>query len=126
MMDRKTGARNINGKPRIEGIDPGCALPGGEVRITGTGLRPAELRRPVVQFGDVDGSVIISSEQFIVGRVPEGAASGEVVVTTNGQKSNRGELRIALWAVGSHAYLARSRAPRHPRHNELLRANDDR
>jgi sugar lactone lactonase YvrE len=96
MMDRKTGARNINGKPRIEGIDPGCALPGGEVRITGTGLRPAELRRPVVQFGDVDGSVIISSEQFIVARVPEGAASGEVVVATNGQKSNPGELRIAV------------------------------
>ena len=58
MMDRKAGTKNVNGKPHIEGIDPACALPGGEVRITGTGLRPAELRRPVVRFGDVDGSVI--------------------------------------------------------------------
>lgn len=95
-MDRKTGAKNVNGKPHIEAIDPGCALPGGEVRITGRGLRPAELRRPVVQFGDVNGSVIISSEQFIVARVPEGAASGEVVVATNGQESNPGELRVAV------------------------------
>src|SRR5271157_3745394 len=95
-MDRKAGTKNVNGKPHIEGIDPACALPGGEVRITGTGLRPAELRRPVVRFGDVDGSIIISSEKFIVARVPEGAASGEVVVATNGQKSNPGELRVAV------------------------------
>src|SRR5271166_6031215 len=96
MMDRKTGAKNVNGKPHIEAVDPACALPGGEVRITGSGLRPAELRRPRVRFGDVDGSVIISSEQFIVARVPDGAASGEVVVATNGHKSNPRELRIAV------------------------------
>src|SRR5271166_5380567 len=95
-MDRKAGAKNVNGKPHIEAIDPACALPGGEVRITGHGLRPAELRRPRVHFGDVDGSVIISSEQFIVARVPEGAASGEVVVATNGHKSNPRELRVAV------------------------------
>src|SRR6516164_1497033 len=95
-MDRKAGTRNVNGKPHIEAIDPPCALPGGEIRITGSGLRPVELRRPRVQFGDVDGSVVISSEQFIVARVPEGAASGEVVVATNGPRSNPGELRIAV------------------------------
>ena len=50
----------------------------------GSGLGPRELRRPRVSFGEVDGSVVISSEQFIVARVPDGAASGEVVVATNG------------------------------------------
>jgi sugar lactone lactonase YvrE len=95
-MERKTGTKNVNGKPHIEAIDPACAMPGGEVRITGSGLRPAELRRPRVQFGDVDGAVVISSEQFIVARVPEGAASGEVVVATNGHKSNPRELSIAV------------------------------
>src|SRR3974377_605346 len=94
-MDRKAGTKNVNGKPHIDAIDPACALPGGEVRITGSGLRPAELRRPPVPFGGVGGTVIISSEQFIVARVPEGAASGEVVVATNGHKSNPRELRIA-------------------------------
>ncbi|HEY4930277.1 MAG TPA: IPT/TIG domain-containing protein, partial [Terriglobales bacterium] len=63
----------MNGAPQIDSIEPMCALPGGEVRITGHGLRPQELRRPEVRFGDVDGSVVISSEQFIVARVPEGA-----------------------------------------------------
>lgn len=94
-MDRKTATRNVNGKPHIDAIDPVCALPGGEVRIVGSGLGPHDLRRPRVSFGDVDGAVIISSEQFIVARVPEGAASGQVVVATNGSRSNPSELRLA-------------------------------
>jgi sugar lactone lactonase YvrE len=96
MMERKTGTRNVNGKPHIDSIDPMCALPGGEIRISGSGLRPPELRRPQVRFGDVDGSIIISAEQFIVARVPDGAASGEVVVATNGHKSNPGEVRVGV------------------------------
>ena len=63
-MDRKTGTKNVNGKPHIDSIDPAYALPGGEVRIVGTSLRPQELRRPQVRFGDVDGSVIIGSDQI--------------------------------------------------------------
>jgi hypothetical protein len=94
-MERKKGAKNLNGQPHIESIDPVCALPGGEVRIIGTGLGPRELRRPRVRFGDMDGSVVISSDQFIVARVPDGAASGEVVVGSNGSHSNPSEVRIA-------------------------------
>ena len=86
----------MNGKPRIDAIDPVCALPGGEIRIVGSGLGPHDLRRPRVSFGDVDGAVIISSEQFIVARVPEGAASGEVVVATNGSHSNASPVRLAV------------------------------
>ena len=95
-MDRKAGTKTLNGKPHIESIEPACALPGGEVRITGSGLRPVELRRPRVEFGDVTGSVVISSEQFIVARVPEGAATGEVIVAINGHRSNPRELSIAV------------------------------
>jgi sugar lactone lactonase YvrE len=94
-MERKTGAKNVNGQPHIESIDPVCALPGGEVRIVGTGLGPRELRRPQVSFGDVDGAVVISSDQFIVARVPDGATSGQVIVGSNGSQSNPGEVRIA-------------------------------
>src|SRR5580658_8893606 len=96
MMDRKTGTKNVNGKPHIDAIDPAYALPGGEVRIVGSGLRPLELRRPQVRFGDVDGSVIIGSDQFIVARVPDGAASGDVVVAINGNQSNPSEVGIAV------------------------------
>src|SRR5271165_4615697 len=96
MMDRKAGTKNVNGKPHIDAIDPVCALPGGEIRITGSSLRPHELRRPRVHFGDVDGSIIISSQQFIVARVPEGASSGNVVVATNGHSSNPRQVRVAV------------------------------
>jgi sugar lactone lactonase YvrE len=88
-------ASSLNGKPHIESIEPVCALPGGEIRIVGRGLRPQELNRPEVRFGDVDGSVVISSEQFIVARVPEGASSGAVVVATNGHRSNPYEVQVA-------------------------------
>ena len=94
-MDRKTGTKNVNGKPHIDAIDPVCAMPGGEVRILGSGLGAHDLRRPRVSFGDVDGAVIVSSEQFIVARVPEGAATGEVVVAADGSRSNPRELHLA-------------------------------
>ncbi len=88
-------ALKVNGNPRIDAIEPQCALPGGEVRILGQGLGPAAMHRPAVHFGDVDGSVVISSDQFIVARVPEGASSGSVVVATNGHRSNSREVRVA-------------------------------
>ena len=88
--------RNLNGKPQIDVIEPSCALPGGEVRILGHDLGPAEMRRPAVHFGDVDGSVVISSDQFIVARVPEGASSGNVVVATDGHRSNPREVHVAV------------------------------
>jgi len=84
-----------HGEPHIENIEPRCALPGGEVRILGRGLRPPGYRRPEVRFGEVDGSVVISSNQFIVARVPPGATSGGVVVATNGHRSNTHEVRVA-------------------------------
>src|SRR5208337_3705380 len=86
---------NVNGKPHIDAIEPACALPGGEVRILGRSLRPRDYRRPQVRFGDVDGSVVISSDQFIVARVPEGASSGSVVVATNGHHSNPHQVHVA-------------------------------
>ena len=69
---------------------------GGEIRITGAGLRPSELRRPRVRFGEVDGAVVISSDEFLVARVPEGATTGPVVVATNGVSSNPQELKVAV------------------------------
>lgn len=89
-------ALNVSGHPQIDAIEPQCALPGGEVRILGRSLRPKELRRPDVRFGDVNGSVVISSDQFIVARVPEGASSGSVIVTSNGHLSNSREVHVAV------------------------------
>ena len=95
ISDRLLGKKNINGKPHIEAVAPGFALPGGEVRIIGKSLRPPELRRPSVRFGEIEGSVLISSDDFVVARVPEGAASGPVVVGTNGYVSNAHPIKVA-------------------------------
>ncbi len=95
-MERRTGARNVNGNPRIESIDPAFALPGGEVRISGSGLTASKAEQPTVRFGEFEGSIIVGSQQFIVARVPDGAASGEVVVSTNGKQSNSRQVGVAV------------------------------
>jgi sugar lactone lactonase YvrE len=94
--DRILGKKNINGGPRIEAVSPALALAGGEVRITGSGLRPQDLRRPRVQFGDVEGAVVVSSDAFLVARVPDGATSGPVVVATDGHVSNAHTVKVAV------------------------------
>src|SRR6266496_5918630 len=96
ISDRLLGKKNVNGNPRIEAVHPSAALPGGEVRITGTGLRPPELRRPRVRFGELEGAVLISSDEFLVARVPASASSGPVVVSTNGHSSNPHQIRVAV------------------------------
>ena len=94
--DRILGKKNVNGSPRIETVAPTLALAGGEVRITGSGLRPQELLRPKVKFGDWEAPVVVSSDSFLVTRVPEGATSGSVVVTTNGHVSNPHPVKVAV------------------------------
>src|SRR6202046_1394279 len=86
--DRILGKKNVNGGPHIDTVAPSLALAGGELRITGSGLRPQELQRPKVKFGEFEGSIVVSSEGFLVARVPEGATSGPVGVDTNGHVSN--------------------------------------
>jgi len=96
ISNRLLGKKNVNGKPHIEAVQPGAALPGGEVRILGKSLRPHELRRPRVQFGDLDASVLISSDDFLIARVPEGAVSGPVIVTANSHASNPHQVKVAV------------------------------
>lgn len=93
--DRILGKKNVNGGPRIEGISPALAIAGGEIRISGSGLRPQDLRRPRVQFGEMEASVVVSSDAFLVARVPEGATSGPVVVATDGHVSNALPVKVA-------------------------------
>lgn len=87
--------KNVNGKPHIEVVVPTSALPGGEVRINGTGLSPYELRRPSVKFGNIEGTLVISSEDFLVARVPQGASSGPITVSMNGDSSNAQPVQVA-------------------------------
>lgn len=90
------GKKNVNGKPHIEAVVPAAALPGGEVRVIGHGLKPPELARPRVLFGEVEAPIVVSSDEFVVARVPEAATSGQLTVATNGSSSNAAEVAIAV------------------------------
>jgi hypothetical protein len=94
--DRIPGRKNVNGGPHIESVAPVLALAGGEVRIMGSGLRPPQWERPRVQFGEVEGGIVVSSNSFLVARVPDGAISGPVVVASDGHISNAHTVKIAV------------------------------
>src|ERR1700678_1417796 len=94
--DRILGKKSSNGGPHIESVSPALALAGGEIRIAGSGLRSQPWQRPRVQFGDVEGGVVISSDSFLVARVPEGATSGPVVVAADGHTSNSQPVKVAV------------------------------
>jgi len=94
--DRILGRKNVNGGPHIDSVAPSCALAGGEVRIIGSGLRPQELLRPKVKFGDFEAPIVVSSDAFLVTRVPEGATSGPVIVATDGHTSNPHNFKVAV------------------------------
>src|SRR5580704_6216659 len=94
--ERILGKKNVNGGPHIESVSPVLALAGGEIRIAGSGLRSQQWQRPRVQFGEVEGGVVISSDSFLVARVPEGATSGPVVVAADGHVSNAHAVKVAV------------------------------
>src|ERR1700756_2754150 len=94
--NRSIGKKNVNGQPHINALEPTAALPGGEVRIVGSGLNPLDLRRPQVRFGETDGSVVVSTSEFVIARVPETATSGPVTVSTQAGASNPEQLRVAV------------------------------
>jgi len=94
--ERILGKKNVNGGPHIESVAPVLAMAGGEIRIAGSGLRANEWQRPRVQFGEVEGGIVVSSETFVVARVPAGASSGNVVVATDGHVSNSQSIKVAV------------------------------
>jgi len=69
-----------NGTPRIESIQPGAALPGGEISIQGSGFGVRNHTRPQVQFGPAEGSLVMAGDNILIARVPDGASGGAVRV----------------------------------------------
>ena len=62
------GSSEKNGIPRIEGVTPSAAIPGGEMEIRGSGFVSRSFARPVVRFGESEASVALSGPQRLVGR----------------------------------------------------------
>ncbi|MBZ5696933.1 MAG: IPT/TIG domain-containing protein [Acidobacteriia bacterium] len=78
---------DTNGIPRIDRIQPGAAIPGGDVTIYGSGFVPRPNTRPRVRFGETEANLLLSAEDHLVARVPEGAVGGIVRVETSRAKS---------------------------------------
>ncbi len=68
-------------RPQITGVSPLAAIPGGEIMIRGRGLTE-DGRRPLVRFGDLPGSVLLSSSNRLIVRVPEDVVSRNLTVET--------------------------------------------
>jgi sugar lactone lactonase YvrE len=82
--------------PRIESITPSAAIPGGEIAIQGHGFGAHNNTRPRVQFGAIEGSVVMAGESRVIARVPEGASDGSVIVMTSRGESAPHPLQIGV------------------------------
>jgi len=85
-----------NGIPKIESIWPGAAIPGGDVVIRGSGFAMRNNTRPVVRFGDAEGSVLLCAEDYLIARVPDGAAGGLVRVAHHNTESQPHPLALGV------------------------------
>jgi sugar lactone lactonase YvrE len=86
----------MNGKPSIEYVAPRAAIAGGELQIRGHGFTPNGQHRPRVRFGGLDGSLLVSSDKFLVARVPEGAVSCDLTVENAPQVSNAVQVEVGV------------------------------
>jgi hypothetical protein len=87
--------------PRLDAVQPPAAMPGGEVEATGAGLGAVGGVSPRVMVGDTAAYLSLSRPTRAIIRVPEGAISGDLVMTVvDGTKrehsSNPLELRVAV------------------------------
>jgi len=90
------GSSEKNGIPRIEGLAPSAAIPGGEIEIRGSGFVSRSFARPVVRFGDAEASVALSGPQRLVVRVPDGATGGAVRVASGTHESQPYPVSVGL------------------------------
>ena len=92
---RSTGkTHKAEGKPLVERVTPQAAIPGGEFSIQGKGFVSNGNSRPTVRFGDQPGSVLLSSSNRLIVRVPEGVVSGEMTVDTG--KASTSPIPVAV------------------------------
>ena len=85
-----------NGVPRIEGVTPTAAIPGGEMVIRGSGLAPRVGPRPSVHFGEADAGLMLVTENRVIVRVPDGVSDGTVRVANGNGESAPHPVSIGL------------------------------
>lgn len=82
------------GKPHVERVTPQATIPGGEISVLGKGFVSNGNSRPTVRFGDQPGTVLLSSSNRLIVRVPDGVVSGEMVIDTG--KTSTSPMSVAV------------------------------
>ncbi len=87
---------SLKSKPNIEQLAPRAAISGGEIAIRGRGFSENGGRRPQVLFGNQPGSLLVSSSNRLVVRVPEGAVSGGLTVDNGSEVSTPVSVAVGI------------------------------
>ena len=87
--------KGMNSRPEISEVVPRAGIAGGEVTIRGANFANGH-GRPRVLFGETEAPVVISTDNFVIARVPEGATSSGVMLSTAAQSSNVHEFDIGV------------------------------
>jgi hypothetical protein len=90
------GSPEKNGIPRIEGVAPSAAIPGGEMELRGHGFVSRSFSRPAVRFGDAEATVTMAGPERLVVRVPDGASGGAVRVLSGERESSPHPVSVGL------------------------------
>jgi hypothetical protein len=80
-LPSEKGAPAAKNRPQITSVSPRAAIPGGELLVRGANLAGNGLRVQV-HFGDLSGSLLLSSSSRLIVRVPEGVLSQNLTVET--------------------------------------------
>jgi sugar lactone lactonase YvrE len=94
--------KSPDNRPHIAQVTPPAAIAGGELQIRGKGFARSE--RPLVTIGEIGAPLVISSDSFLIARVPEGASAGDLVIRSAGQSSES-------WACDIGVLLAENLHP---------------
>ena len=88
--------RIMDSKPFVENISPRAATAGGEIQIRGKHFCADPNKRAQVRFGGVESSLVVSSDKYVVARVPEGAVSCGMTVGSEAVWSEPVATEIAI------------------------------
>jgi len=80
--------------PNIDLISPSAAIPGGEIRIHGSGFAGAD--RPRVLLGEVPAPLIIGSDSYCIARVPEDVGDCALRVASGSLSSTEWTCQIGI------------------------------
>lgn len=87
--------RKSDSRPQIVEVSPVAAIPGGEFQIRGKGLAGTD--RAHVRFGQTPAPIVVSSESYVIARVPEDATGGELSLSPDNGAQEAAESNSATW-----------------------------